>query len=107
MKTLWNDGGASLGQRLSDLGVALPAGFPLQNWATYQLISFPNSEVEQQCKRSLEARRCIKDSFGSFVVPSVVNSNKLCVSVAMTEGNWATCYPAKVNAVNGTVGTGC
>ena len=107
IKTLWNDGGANLGQRLQQLGVNLPTGFPLLGWTSYQLISFPNSEVERQCKRSLEALQCVPNTAGSFVVPSVVNTNNLCVRVAMVQNNWATCFPFGINAAQGNVGTAC
>ncbi|KAF8238098.1 hypothetical protein L208DRAFT_1388049 [Tricholoma matsutake] len=109
IKTLWNDGGENLGQRLVELGVPLPTGFPLQNWTSYKLISFPNSEVEQQCKRSLELLQCQSNATGSYVVPAFVNVNStnLCIRVATGQNYWATCFPVKVDAAGGEVGTVC
>ncbi|KAF8240454.1 hypothetical protein L208DRAFT_1384543 [Tricholoma matsutake] len=107
VKTLWNDGGANLGERLAQLGVTLPTGFPQQGWTSYQLISFPNSEVERQCKRSLEALQCRSNATGSYVVPAFVDTTNLCVRVAMGQNYWATCFPNGVNAAQGGVGTAC
>ena len=108
-KTLWNDAedGAKLGERLKNLKVTLPTGFPEQGWTSYKFISIPKSEVEQQCKQSLKTLNCAPGMDGAYVVPSVVNKNNLCVRVAMTGNKWATCYPADVNAMSKPIGSPC